>query len=77
MSTKGRIKAFTTGSPHTNTFVITAEIESGFSLSSLKTTWFHSVAVQFPRVRHRSKRRRRWVGVKSSTSNRRRDPNVL
>jgi len=27
---KGRIEAFTTGSPHTNTIVITAEIESGF-----------------------------------------------
>ncbi|GFU88679.1 hypothetical protein TNCV_4443561 [Trichonephila clavipes] len=25
-----RIEAFTTGSPHTNTIVITAEIESGF-----------------------------------------------
>ncbi|GFW43033.1 uncharacterized protein TNCV_1474291 [Trichonephila clavipes] len=45
--------------------------------SSLKTTWFHSAAVQFPRERHHSKRRRRWVGVKSSTSNGRRDPNVL
>ncbi|GFX05722.1 hypothetical protein TNCV_3198391 [Trichonephila clavipes] len=27
---KGRIEVFTTGSPHTNTIVITAEIESGF-----------------------------------------------
>ncbi|GFW42890.1 uncharacterized protein TNCV_734231 [Trichonephila clavipes] len=27
---KGRIEAFTTGSPHTNTIVITAEIGSGF-----------------------------------------------
>ncbi|GFU71823.1 uncharacterized protein TNCV_2033641 [Trichonephila clavipes] len=27
---KGRIEAFTTGSPHTNTIIITAEIESGF-----------------------------------------------
>ncbi|GFU17544.1 uncharacterized protein TNCV_616991 [Trichonephila clavipes] len=26
--------------------------------SSLKTTWFHSAAVQFPRARHYSKRRR-------------------
>ncbi|GFS59050.1 uncharacterized protein TNCV_69481 [Trichonephila clavipes] len=42
--------------------------------SSLKTTWFHSAAVQFPRARHHSKRRRRWVGVKGSTHNRRRDP---
>ncbi|GFS81681.1 uncharacterized protein TNCV_2706351 [Trichonephila clavipes] len=42
--------------------------------SSLKTTWFHSAAVHFPRARHHSKRRRQWVGVKSSTSNGRRDP---
>ncbi|GFU09230.1 uncharacterized protein TNCV_1122371 [Trichonephila clavipes] len=42
--------------------------------SSLKTTWFHSAAVQFPRVRHHSKRRRRWVNVKGSTCNGRRDP---
>ncbi|GFU20630.1 uncharacterized protein TNCV_3785241 [Trichonephila clavipes] len=42
--------------------------------SSLKTTWFHFVAVQFPRARHHSKRRRRWVGVKGSTRNGRRDP---
>ncbi|GFW72363.1 uncharacterized protein TNCV_704001 [Trichonephila clavipes] len=35
--------------------------------SSLKTIWFHSAAVQFPRARHHSKRRRRWVGVKVST----------
>ncbi|GFV59719.1 hypothetical protein TNCV_1907901 [Trichonephila clavipes] len=27
---KGRIEAFRTGSPHTNTIVITSEIESGF-----------------------------------------------
>ncbi|GFX70985.1 uncharacterized protein TNCV_1689681 [Trichonephila clavipes] len=42
--------------------------------SSLKTTWFHSAAVQFSRARDYSKRRRRWVGVKSSTRNGRRDP---
>ncbi|GFS75010.1 uncharacterized protein TNCV_1396681 [Trichonephila clavipes] len=36
---------------------------------SLKTTWFHSAAVQFPRARHHSKRRRRWLGVKGSTRN--------
>ncbi|GFY02739.1 uncharacterized protein TNCV_3506191 [Trichonephila clavipes] len=42
--------------------------------SSLKTTWFHSAAVQFPRARHHSKRRRRWVDVKGSTRNGRRDP---
>ncbi|GFT98180.1 uncharacterized protein TNCV_789841 [Trichonephila clavipes] len=44
------------------------------SLSSLKTTWFHLAAVQFPRVRHHSKRRRRWVDVKGSTRNGHRDP---
>ncbi|GFX10859.1 e3 ubiquitin-protein ligase RNF13 [Trichonephila clavipes] len=32
--------------------------------SSLKTTWFHSTAVQFPRARYPSKRKHRWVGVK-------------
>ncbi|GFW81840.1 uncharacterized protein TNCV_2885141 [Trichonephila clavipes] len=41
--------------------------------SSLKTTWFHSAAVQFSRARHHSKRRRRWFGVKSSTHNGHRD----
>ncbi|GFW29658.1 uncharacterized protein TNCV_3935261 [Trichonephila clavipes] len=35
--------------------------------SSLKTTWFHSAAVQFPRALH-------WLGVKGSTRNGRRDP---
>ncbi|GFS71308.1 uncharacterized protein TNCV_5050531 [Trichonephila clavipes] len=30
VGSKGRIEAFTTGSPHTNTIVIIAEIESGF-----------------------------------------------
>ncbi|GFT44557.1 uncharacterized protein TNCV_2808081 [Trichonephila clavipes] len=30
--------------------------------------------VQFPRARHHTKRRRRWVGVKGSTRNRRRYP---
>ncbi|GFU00710.1 uncharacterized protein TNCV_4818681 [Trichonephila clavipes] len=39
---------------------------------SLKTTWFHSAAVQFPCARHHSKRRYRWVGVKCSTRNGRR-----
>ncbi|GFU09167.1 uncharacterized protein TNCV_1121951 [Trichonephila clavipes] len=42
--------------------------------SSLKTTWFHFAAVQFPRMRHHSKRRRRWVNIKGSTCNGRRDP---
>ncbi|GFX73068.1 uncharacterized protein TNCV_1704701 [Trichonephila clavipes] len=42
--------------------------------SSLKTTWFHSTAVQFPRAQHHSKRRSRWEGVKGSTRNGLRDP---
>ncbi|GFU36286.1 uncharacterized protein TNCV_559241 [Trichonephila clavipes] len=41
--------------------------------SSLKTTWFHSAAVQFPRAWHHSKLRCRWVRVKGSTRNGRRD----
>ncbi|GFV48037.1 uncharacterized protein TNCV_3999511 [Trichonephila clavipes] len=41
--------------------------------SSLKTTCFHSAAVQFPHARYHSKRRRRWMGVKGSTRNGRRD----
>ncbi|GFX45133.1 uncharacterized protein TNCV_3431811 [Trichonephila clavipes] len=41
--------------------------------TSLKTIWFHSATVQFPRPRHHSKQRRRWVGVKCSTRNRCRD----
>ncbi|GFV55137.1 uncharacterized protein TNCV_2623581 [Trichonephila clavipes] len=42
--------------------------------SSLKTTWFHSAAVQFPRARHHSKRRCQWMGVKGSTRIVRCDP---
>ncbi|GFT90385.1 uncharacterized protein TNCV_3011951 [Trichonephila clavipes] len=42
--------------------------------SSLKTTWFHSTSDQFPRAWYLSKRRRRCVGVKGSTSNGCRDP---
>ncbi|GFW06016.1 uncharacterized protein TNCV_4478101 [Trichonephila clavipes] len=41
---------------------------------SLKTTWFHSAAVQFPRARHHSKRRRRSVDIKGSSRKARRDP---
>ncbi|GFV79574.1 uncharacterized protein TNCV_2929581 [Trichonephila clavipes] len=37
-------------------------------------TWFHSTAFQFSRARHHSKRRSRWIGVKGSTYNGRRDP---
>ncbi|PRD27942.1 UNVERIFIED_CONTAM: hypothetical protein NCL1_33927 [Trichonephila clavipes] len=39
-------------------------------------TWFHSAAVQFPRVWQHSKRRR-CVGVMGSTRNGRRDPECL
>ncbi|GFW52192.1 uncharacterized protein TNCV_2426391 [Trichonephila clavipes] len=42
--------------------------------SSLKTTWFHSAAVQFPRAWHYSKRRHRWVNIKGSTRHGRHDP---
>ncbi|GFW66464.1 uncharacterized protein TNCV_3309831 [Trichonephila clavipes] len=42
--------------------------------ASLKPTRFHFTAVQFPRARHQSKPRCRWVGVKDSTHNGRRDP---
>ncbi|GFW47773.1 uncharacterized protein TNCV_2829611 [Trichonephila clavipes] len=41
--------------------------------SALKTTWFHSAAVQFPRAWHHSERRRRWVDFKGSTRNGRHD----
>ncbi|GFW31640.1 uncharacterized protein TNCV_4683131 [Trichonephila clavipes] len=42
--------------------------------SSLKTAWFHSAAVQFPREWHHSERRCRQVGVKGSTRNERHNP---
>ncbi|GFX27013.1 uncharacterized protein TNCV_803131 [Trichonephila clavipes] len=42
--------------------------------SSLKTTWFHTAAVQFSRAWHHSRETRRWVNVKGSTRNKRRDP---
>ncbi|GFW46280.1 uncharacterized protein TNCV_2813751 [Trichonephila clavipes] len=41
---------------------------------SLKTSWLHSAAVQFPRAWHHAKQWRRWVGVKGRTCNGRRDP---
>ncbi|GFW79098.1 uncharacterized protein TNCV_3631291 [Trichonephila clavipes] len=42
--------------------------------SSLKTTWFHSAAVHFPRAWHYSKCRHQMVGFKASTRNGRYDP---
>ncbi|GFW79095.1 uncharacterized protein TNCV_3631261 [Trichonephila clavipes] len=42
--------------------------------SSLKTTWFHSAAVHFPRARHHSNCRHQMVGFKASTRNGRYDP---
>ncbi|GFS97360.1 uncharacterized protein TNCV_1825071 [Trichonephila clavipes] len=45
--------------------------------SSMKTTWINSTSSQFPRERHYSKRRRRWVGVKGITCNGRHDPKCL
>ncbi|GFT58173.1 uncharacterized protein TNCV_2748091 [Trichonephila clavipes] len=41
--------------------------------SSLKTTWFYSAAAQFSRALYHSKQRHRWVHVKGSTHNGRRD----
>ncbi|GFV85637.1 hypothetical protein TNCV_3436401 [Trichonephila clavipes] len=52
-----------TGSSHTNTIVITAEVEFGIVA---KDDLVPSAAVQFPRVRHHSKRRCRWVEVMGS-----------
>ncbi|GFU78617.1 uncharacterized protein TNCV_2302281 [Trichonephila clavipes] len=69
---KGRIEAFTTGSSHTNTIVIAAEIESGFVAKDDLVPF--RCTVQYPRAWHHSKQRRRWVGVKGSTRNGRRDP---
>ncbi|GFX80217.1 uncharacterized protein TNCV_2642331 [Trichonephila clavipes] len=39
-----------------------------------KARLMRSLQVSFPRARHHSKRRRRWVGVKGNTRNGRRDP---
>ncbi|GFU47731.1 hypothetical protein TNCV_4464821 [Trichonephila clavipes] len=52
-----QVQSFPTRSLHTNTVVITAEIESGFARASLKTSWLNSAAVQFPPAPHHSKRR--------------------
>ncbi|GFX20865.1 transposable element Tcb1 transposase [Trichonephila clavipes] len=38
----------------------------------MKTPWFHSAAIQFPRVRHHEMRR--WMGVKGSTRDGCHDP---
>ncbi|GFX52784.1 uncharacterized protein TNCV_3719741 [Trichonephila clavipes] len=60
------------GSPQTNTLSSLLRLNLD---SSLKTTWFHSAAVQFPRARNHSKRRRQWEGnIKGNTLNGRRDP---
>ncbi|GFU79381.1 uncharacterized protein TNCV_871521 [Trichonephila clavipes] len=42
--------------------------------SSLKTTWSHSAAVQFPWAWHHSKRSYLWLRVEGSTRNGRRYP---
>ncbi|GFU52074.1 uncharacterized protein TNCV_3224961 [Trichonephila clavipes] len=42
--------------------------------SSLKTTWFHSAALQIPREWPHCKRRCQWVGVKGSTLTGHHDP---
>ncbi|GFW75387.1 uncharacterized protein TNCV_4190411 [Trichonephila clavipes] len=78
------------GGLHTNTIVITCDgltrlffnMSFGFFGPELMATLFqpnprsefHSAAVQFPRVWHHSKWRRRWLGVKGSTRNGRRNP---
>ncbi|GFX90650.1 uncharacterized protein TNCV_3194681 [Trichonephila clavipes] len=43
-------------------------------IETLTTGSPHTAAVQFPRARHHSKRRCRWMGVKGSIRNRRHDP---
>ncbi|GFX52785.1 uncharacterized protein TNCV_3719751 [Trichonephila clavipes] len=68
-----RIEAFNTGCPHTNTIVITAEIESGFVAKDDLVPF--RCTVQFPRAWNHSKRRRQWEGnVKGNTLNGRRNP---
>ncbi|GFX51448.1 uncharacterized protein TNCV_3103811 [Trichonephila clavipes] len=68
------IDEFTKGSPHTNTFVITAVIESGF-VAKDDMIQIHRSPVS--RAQHHSKRRRRWVGVKGNTYNGCRDSKFL
>ncbi|GFS86479.1 hypothetical protein TNCV_513441 [Trichonephila clavipes] len=60
------------GSPHTNTIVITAEIEFGFVAKDDLVPF--CCTVQFPRAWYHCKRRSRWVGVKGRRRNGRRDP---
>ncbi|GFV81947.1 uncharacterized protein TNCV_3151451 [Trichonephila clavipes] len=67
---QGRIESITTGS-HTRTIVITAEIESGF-VTKDNLAPFHCSPVSSGV--HHSKQSCRWVGVKGSTPNGRRDP---
>ncbi|GFX60797.1 uncharacterized protein TNCV_4977731 [Trichonephila clavipes] len=55
--------------PHTITAVVGAVYHC-----KAKAGLKRSPRVHFPRARHHSKRRRRWVGVKGSTRNGRRDP---
>ncbi|GFT34061.1 hypothetical protein TNCV_4385041 [Trichonephila clavipes] len=70
---KGRIEAFTTRSPHTNTIVITAEIESGFArvakddLVPCSCSPVSSCVAPF-------QTEALMEGVKGSTRNGRRDP---
>ncbi|GFW12708.1 uncharacterized protein TNCV_3884181 [Trichonephila clavipes] len=65
------IEAFTSGSPHTNTIVITDEIESGFVA---KTTWFHSSAVLISSNAAPLQKEESMGGVKGSTHNGHSDP---
>ncbi|GFW63641.1 hypothetical protein TNCV_4329291 [Trichonephila clavipes] len=70
-----KAKAGLRRSPHTNTIVITAEIESGL-VAKDDLVPFHCSAVSSC-VAPLQTRRRRWVDVKGSTRNGRRDPNVF
>ncbi|GFX57205.1 uncharacterized protein TNCV_2964841 [Trichonephila clavipes] len=62
---KGRIEAFTTGSPHTNTIAINYEIESGFVAKDDLVPFRYSPVSSC--VLPLQTRRRRWVSVKGST----------
>ncbi|GFX39013.1 hypothetical protein TNCV_5055541 [Trichonephila clavipes] len=73
---KGRIQAFTTGTPLTNTIVITAEMESGL-VAGDDLVPFHRSRSQFRRERHNSKRRRQGQHTQSQMSFSRAPPYVL
>ncbi|GFX27649.1 uncharacterized protein TNCV_107471 [Trichonephila clavipes] len=55
--------------PHTRTRLSSLLRLNLDSRASLKTTWFHSAAIKFPRAWRHSKPRHRGVGVKGSVRN--------